>query len=116
MSLYVFTLSDFSGAPDYRLLSLLNGRVKYEKVFFSPECAFCGMDMALYLGADCVKKESLSLKKDNETEREYILRIKKEGDSLKSLEGNHILLLPPENVKILCGMKEKPIAGYTEVI
>lgn len=116
MSLYVFTLSLSSDAPDYRLLSLLNGRVQYQKVFFPPECAECGMDMALYLGADCVKKESLSLKKDGETEREYILRIKKEGDVLKKTEGNHILLLPPENAKILCGLDVLPPAGYAEVI
>lgn len=116
MSLYVFALSDIADTPDNRLLSLLNGRINFENVFYSPECFSAGSDMALYLGANCVKKESLSLKKDNETEREYILRIKKEGEALKTLEGNHILLLPPENVKILCGLKENPTAGYTEVI
>lgn len=116
MSLYVFALSDIADTPDGRLLMLLNARINFENVFYSPECVSAGSDMALYLGANCVKKESLSLKKDNETEREYILRIKREGEALKTLEGNHILLLPPQNVKILCGIKENPTSGYSEVI
>ena len=58
----------------------------------------------------------LSLKKLSETDREYLVRVKKEGLRLASLENNNILLLPPENVRVLCGLKEDPPLGYSEVL
>ncbi len=116
MSLYVFALSDIADAPDSRLLSLLNCRINFENVFYSPECVSAGSDMALYLGANCVEVKALSLKKSGETEREYTLRVEKEGGALVLCAGNNILLLPPQNVKILCGLKQIPPSGYSEVI
>lgn len=116
MALYIFTVKEKDGVPDNRLLALIGGRVKYENVFFCPECASAGRDMALFLGAACTEKISLALKGENETEREYTVRIKKEGGTLAALNGNNILLLPPENVKILCGLKKTPPHGYSEVI
>ncbi len=116
MSLYVFACQGEKGVPAFELLILLRARVDYKKMFFSPENACVGVRVAEKIGITYEECALLSLKTQTETDREYLMRIKKEGMRLASLAGNNILLLPPENVRVLCGLKETPPHGYSEVI
>lgn len=116
MSLYVFACEGEKGVPDTQLLVLLRGRIEYKKIFFSPENRAVGVGVAEKIGTEWEECFLLSLKNQDETDREYLMRIKKEGSRLASLDGNNILLLPPENVRVLCGLKETPPHGYSEVI
>lgn len=116
MSLYIFACEGENGVPDADLILLLRGRIKYEKVFFSPENAYAGARIADEIGITYEECALLSLKKQTETDREYLMRIKKEGARIASPNSNNILFLPPENVRVLCRLKETPPHGYSEVI
>lgn len=116
MSLYVFSCLGTLGTPQGELLSLLKNRIGYAKIFCSPENSHSAAYLSENIGVGREELPLLSLKNLSETDREYLMRVKKEGLRLTSLENNNVLLLPPENVRILCGLKEDPPLGYSEVL
>ncbi len=116
MSLYVFALDGKKGLPDKELLNLLCARIGFNNILCPPECADQGKEVSLCLKIPFYISESLSEISQGESERGFLLRIKKEKDILLQKEEHSILLLPLNTAKALCGLNTTPCAGYSEVI
>ena len=116
MSLYVFALDGKNGAPDTRLLSLICARVSFNKIFCAPECAFACKDISSCLKIPYQTLESLSEISPDESDRGFLLRMKREKDTLLQEKEHNILLLPLNTAKVFCGLNTVPCAGYSEVI
>ena len=116
MSLYVFALDGEKGLPDKELLNLLCARIGFNNIFCAPECAFAGKDVSSCLKIPCQTIESLSEISPDESERTFLLRVKREKDTLLQEKEHNILLLPLNTAKVFCGLNTVPCAGYSEVI
>lgn len=116
MSLYVFALDGKNGLPDKELLNLLCARIGFNKIICPPECTCLGKEVSFCLKIPFQIIESLSEVLPDESERAFLLRIKKEKDTLLREKEHSILLLPLNTVKVFCGLNTVPCAGYSEVL
>lgn len=116
MSLYVFALDGKNGLPDKELLNLLCARIGFNKIISSPVCAGLGKEVSLCLNIPFRILECLSEVLPDESERGFLLRIKREKDILLQEKEHSILLLPLNTAKVFCGLNTVPCAGYSEVL
>ncbi len=116
MSLYVFALDGEKGIPDKELLNLLCARIGFNNIFCAPECVFAGKDVSACLNIPYRTLESLSEISPEESDRGFLLRMKREKDTLLQEKEHSILLLPLNTAKVFCGLKTVPCAGYSEVL
>ncbi len=116
MSMYIFAVKDGAGVPDIKLLKLMANRIDFKKILCSPEEDKAGLLLSQSMGIDCEISILLSEKQEDETDREFEMRLRRIRQRASEAEESCIMLVSAGVFRILTNMPFTPEIGYSEVI